>query len=71
MVEVRVVRPVEDALAAATMKVSQSHLLLSGIVDSAVLPEVRTSARACLETLAGAVTDLREIAVSLPLRPPE
>ncbi len=53
------------------MKVSQSHLLLSGIIDSAVYPPVRASAEECLEMLGDAVTDLRDVAVSLKARGPE
>ncbi len=64
-------RSVEDALATATMKVSQSHLLLTGIVESAVHPEMRSSAQACLETLGEAVSELRDVAVSLRARFPE
>jgi hypothetical protein len=71
MAGVRPARFIEDALAIATMKVSQSHFLLSGIVESAVLPDVQASARACLETLERAVTDLREVAVSLRASPRE
>lgn len=62
---VQVTRPVDDALADATMKVSQSHTLLSGIVESAVHPAVQASARECLEMLDEAVTDLRDVASSI------
>lgn len=56
---------VQDALEAATMKVSQSHLLLSGIVEAGLHPHLQESAHASLEMLADAVTDLRDIAASL------
>ena len=65
MANVRVVRPIEDALATATMKVSQAHMLMSGVVESAVHPDVQASARTCLVMLEDAVTDLREVALSL------
>jgi len=66
--DVRVARPIEEALATATMKVSEAHMLLSGIVESAVHPGVQASAKACLETLDSGVTDLREVAVRLQHR---
>lgn len=68
---VQVLRPIDDALATATMKVSQSHMLLSGIMESELPPDVQVLARTHLETLESALTDLRDVAVSLGARRPE
>jgi signal transduction histidine kinase len=65
MAEARVVPIIEDQLAAAVMKVSKAHLLLSGVVEQAVRPSVKEHATTSLELLEEAVRELRDVAVSL------
>lgn len=72
MGEVRVTsKSAENGLRSATMKVSQAHMVLTGIVESAVHPDVQASARRCLATLEEAVTDLREVALWLSTTHPQ
>ena len=58
----------EEMLVRATMSVSRSHLLLTGVVDNAKLPDVRAMGRESLATLEDAIRDLRAVGVSLHLR---
>lgn len=53
---------VQEMLSDVTNKVSKSHWLLSGIVEAAVHPTVRSSAQESLDVVADSVTELRELA---------
>ena len=65
MAETQVVPDLENQLAAATMKVSEAHMLLSGVVDQAVRPSMREFATTSIELLEEAMRELRDIALSL------
>jgi hypothetical protein len=62
---------VREMLSDATTKISQSHWLLSGIVDAAVHPKVRPDAQESLDAVADAIVGLREVAVALQESPIE
>lgn len=65
MAETRAVPDLGDQLAAATMKVSEAHMLLSGVVDQAVHPSVKDFTSTSIELLEEAMRELRDIALSL------
>ena len=56
---------IEDRLAAAVMKASQAHMLLTGIVDRALHPPVKELATASLTLLDEAVWELRDVVGTL------
>jgi hypothetical protein len=61
---------VRDSVADVTVKVSRSHWLLSGIVEQAVLPEIRSEAIESLDMLSEAIAKLRDLAVYLSHQEP-